>query len=479
MLRSMARPPYVDFPVRLGGRRASAGDIVSAVIAEVRAGRLPAGARLPPVRVLEGRLGLSKNTASAAYDELCARGVLVSREREGVFVAGPEEGVERTSAIAAPPLPLLRPAPAIGAPSLPRGVISLSTVFIDPELLPRERLAECARSVLRTPGLAHGYDGQGLPILRELIAKRLCARGIECEPEHVIVTTGSQQALDLIARATEVRRVAVETPVYSYARMLFASLGLGVTGLRLDPFEGPDLARWERELARTRPGFLYAITSFQNPTGYSYSTHELERLLELSRKYDFALVEDDWGSDMLSGGEHRPMLRMLGGPNVLYVNSFTKKLLPSLRIGFLVAHPSLVPTLLAHKRMSTLGNAWLTEAVVAEFLDRGYYDTHLASLQRELDARYAACLDSLADTMPEGVRWTRPGGGPTLWLEVPRDVDLEALRARCEARGVRVESTEAHFEGEPHLFGFRISYAWSPPEVLRKGLAILAEEIAR
>ena len=105
-------------------------------------------------------------------------------------------------------------------------------------------------------------------------------------------------------------------------------------------------------------------------------------MLELCARHGVAILEDDWGSDMLSGGEYRPMLRALGGKDVLYVNTFTKKLLPSLRVGFVAASPELVPTLVAMKRLSTLGNAWLTEAIVAEFLDRGYYDTHLAQLQR-------------------------------------------------------------------------------------------------
>ena len=170
-------------------------------------------------------------------------------------------------------------------------------------------------------------------------------------------------------------------------------------------------------------------------------------MLELCTKHGVAILEDDWGSDMLSDGEYRPMLRMLGGKDVLYVNSFTKKLLPSLRVGFVAAHPSLVPTLVAMKRLSTLGNAWLTEAVVAEFLDRGYYDTHLAALQRALDARYAACLAALDELMPDGVRWTRPGGGPTLWLELPRSVDLAALEAHLARRGVIVSNTSAAFVG--------------------------------
>jgi 2-aminoadipate transaminase len=475
----MSRPPYVSFRIRpaAGARRVTAADIVDSALRELAAGRLPAGSRLPPVRVLEQQLGLSKNTVQAAYDELVARGALATREREGVFIAAGRADAA-PPAVASPPLPRLRPAPPVRSSSVRRDGIHLSTVFIDPDLLPRERLAECGRSVLKQPGLSAAYDAQGYRPLRDAIAARLAARGIEVEADDIIVTTGSQQALDVVARALEVRRIATETPVRASATLLFQSLGLAVTGLRLDPFEGIDLARWEEEIARARPGLLYVIPSFHNPTGYSYATHEMLQLLELARRYDFAVLEDDWGSDMLSGSEYRPMLRMLGGPNVLYVNAFTKKLLPSLRIGFIAAERSLVPSLLAQRHLSTLGGVWLTEAVLAEFLERGYYDTHLAALQRELDARYQACLAALAELMPAGVRWTTPGGGSTLWLELPRSVELRRLEASLAARQVWIETmSSSAFCGEPHLHGFRISYACAPVERLRRGLEILGEEL--
>ena len=486
----MARAPYVSFAVRASrashastsqdGRRIAAHDIESSVIAEVRDGRIPAGSRMPPVRVLEQQLGISKNTVQAAYDELVARGVLEAREREGVFVAAATSDAIAPPPIAAPPLPTLRPTPALSSQRIPQDGISLSTIFIDPALLPRERIADCARSVLKSPGIAPFYDAQGFGPLRELIATRLRARGMsDVTAANVIITTGSQQAIDVLARALEVRRVAMESPVYPGAKLLVESHGIAVTGLTLDPFEGIPLDLWEERLARTRPGLLYAITSFQNPTGYSYTSRELVAVLALAGKYGFAIAEDDWGSDMLSGSEYRPMLRLLGGNNVVYINSFTKKLLPSLRIGFMVAHDSLVPALVAAKRLATLGNAWLTEAIVAEFLDRGYYDTHLATLQRELDARYASCLEALRDLMPEGVRWTLPGGGPTLWLDLPRHIDIPALEKRLAARGVYIEGVGNAFFEEPHLHGFRVSYAFSSVERVRRGLEVVAAELGR
>jgi DNA-binding transcriptional MocR family regulator len=471
---AMTRAPYIGLHVAAPGRRATAADIVASVKREIESGALPAGSRLPPVRALEKQLGLSKNTAQAAYDELVARGLVEAREREGVFVLAASRFASPGTVIAAPP-PTLVPPPLSRPDVAPRGMTALSTVFIDPDLLPTERIAECARSVLRERMPSH-YDAQGYRPLREVIAKRLRARGLDVEADEVVITTGSQQSLDIVARSLAVRRVAVESPVYAYAKLLFETLGHELVGLHLDPFGGIDLDAWDRALA-SKPALAYLIPSFHNPTGYSYTSAELGGVLELCVKHGVAILEDDWGSDMLSDGEYRPMLRMLGGKDVLYVNSFTKKLLPSLRVGFVAAAPALVPTLVAMKRLSTLGNAWLTEAIVAEFLDRGYYDTHLQVLQRALDARYAACLAALDELMPDGVRWTHPGGGPTLWLEIPRAIDLLALEAHLARRGVHISNSSAAFVGDAHLHGFRIAYAYLPEDEMRRALTITADAL--
>lgn len=475
------RAPYFSIAIRAPqpGRRIGAQDVVDSVLAELRAGHLPPGARVPPVRVLERQFGLSKNTVQAAYDELVARGALETREREGVFVADGSSKIAAFEPKTQVRAPSLRPVPSLFRAPPPRGSIALSTVLIDPELLPRERVADCIRSVLRNPGLQPLYDYQGHPMLRELIATRLSARGIPVKASQVVTTIGSQQALDVVARALEVRRIALENPVYAHARLLFESHGHALTPLPLDPFGQVPFERWEQLLAQARPGLVYTITSFQNPTGYSYATHELVRLLELAERYGLSLMEDDWGSDMLSDSELRPSLRALGGDGVLYVNSFTKKLLPSLRVGFLVAPDELIPTLVAQKRLSTLGSPWLPEAALAEFLDRGYYDSHLSALQTALDARYQACLEALRELMPEEVRWTTPGGGPTLWLDFPQRLPMSELARALQARRIFVEDTRPAFFGEPHLNGFRISYAYLSEADVRKALEVVAEETRR
>ncbi|MCC6899835.1 MAG: PLP-dependent aminotransferase family protein [Polyangiaceae bacterium] len=476
----MARAPFVRVNFQPTGqrRRVNAEDIVRTLRDEVGAGRLPRGSRLPPVRALEHELGISKNTVQAAYDELCARGVLVARERDGVFVA--EAPAERPIAER-----LQAPAPrfvemALDRQRLPEpDMLPLSMVFIDPELLPRERLAECIKSVLNIPGLHAQYDAQGYPPLREAIAARLKSRGMDVVASDIVVTTGSQQALDAVCRALGRRKIATENPVYAQAKALFSSLNAELTGLRLDPFGPVPFDEWRAVLAATRPELLYCVTSFHNPTGRSYSTHELARILELAGELGFAILEDDWGSDMLSHEEYRPTLRALGGRNVTYVNSFTKKLLPSLRLGFVAGNAETVPALVSSKRVATLGNPTLIEAALCELLERGYYDTHLASMQAELDRRYTRCLEALDALMPPEVRWTSPGGGPLLWLEVPRRVDLERLVERLAERKVRVTLLPRAFYGEPHLHGFPIGFAFLSTPRLLAGLEVLAAELTR
>lgn len=260
---------------------------------------------------------------------------------------------------------------------------------------------------------------------------------MEVDPDDVITTTGSQQGIDIVARALRRKHIATEDPVYAHAKLLFESFGAKLLGLPLNPFEGAPLDAWAEALEAQRPSLFYAITSYQNPTGYSYSTYELVQILELSQHLGFAILEDDWGSDMLSGTEYRPTLRALGGSNVLYLNSFTKKLLPALRVGFLVGSPETRSTLVSAKRLLTLANASITEAVVFEFLDRGYYDTHLRRLHDALDARYHAWRPAPARTVTP-----LPSSPPALSMRASKHAreasrSLQSLNNRVEARRPR------------------------------------------
>jgi DNA-binding transcriptional MocR family regulator len=477
--------PYVRVHFKPDGREKWTSIAISAAMAqEIESGRTPAGARLPPVRVVQHQLGVAKQTVAKAYEELQLRGLVINRPRIGYFAA--PVGQTKSTSLEKLSSPSLKTIHATFPPivrTAQRTVsndIFLGSVFIDKDLLPISQIQKCFRSVLSTPGLHYMYDNQGFEPLRKVIAKRLQARGIPAQAEHIVITTGSQQALDISVRAIEQKSIATENPAYGIGKLLFEMNQMEVAGLPIDPFNGIDLNKWEQIISSKRPAALYLTSNFQNPTGYTYTSSEISSILELAQKYGFGIIEDDWGSDMLSFSEFRTPIRALAGDNVLYLNSFTKKLLPSLRIGYVVGNAANIAALLAAKRVGSLGGPTLIEAALFEFLDRGYFDQHLKKLQTALDDRYRVCLELLEKVMPDSVRWTKPGGGPILWIEIPKKVDLQDLAtATAKSRVFLDMRTPDWFFGKPHLHGTKIGFAQNSIPKLQKGLEILAKEIRK
>ena len=475
----MRSQPYIRIPFRSGGKLSSKA-IVDTLIGELTARNLPSGSRLPPLRVVAHQLHVSKNTVAMAYTELAARGMISPDGTRGYFIARQPTVATDRDTYDVPSIRMLDAPPARlkSAVSLSQPLIDIGNVFIDRELLPLERIGQCFRSVLKQPGLHYMYDTQGHRPLREIIAARLTKRGLHAKSEWVITTTGSQQGLDVCTRALEKKSLATENPSYGIAKRLFEMNGLRTTGLPINPFEGIDLGLWEKQVTRARASAIYLTTNFQNPTGYSYSSSELHGIIDICRRLNVGIIEDDWGSDMLPYSEYRTPLRALAGSHVVYLNSFTKKLLPSLRTGYVLADDKSLPILLEAKRTGTLGTPTLIEATLFEFIDRGYYDQHLKQLQRELDIWYQNCLRLLVALMPETVRWAKPGGGPVLWLELPKAIDLQRLRDRLLKKGVSINlDTENWFFGRPHLHGIRIGFAFLPPHRMQKGVEILAHAV--
>ncbi|ETW98635.1 MAG: hypothetical protein ETSY2_42515, partial [Candidatus Entotheonella gemina] len=275
----MARQPYLQINVNKhnAGRSLSVAQIVTALKEQIAMDQVAPGCRLPPVRVLAHQLGMSKTTIQLAYDELVAQGLVESTERIGLFVAsGPRPVPVATEAIVVPPPCISLPATVVSAQTRTRsdGMLNLSSVFIDPDLLPHDKLSACFRSVVKQPRAYSAYHEQGFPPLRQAIAERLQARGIDAGAEDIVITAGSQQALDLVCRVLKQKRIATENPAYSHGKALFEMNGMATLPLPLDPFCGIDPEVWERQLASS-PALLYLTTNYHNPTGYSYTTSEL------------------------------------------------------------------------------------------------------------------------------------------------------------------------------------------------------------
>ena len=477
----MERQPYIrfNFDSVNSGRPLNVEQLVTTIRNQIVSDNHLKGCRLPPVRALAHQLGLSKNTVQTAYDELRAQGLVESKDRSGVFATEGNEPRSFDQPVNVPG-PLFKKISYIGyVKPQQKDAFSLSSVFVDPRILPKEKLTACFRSVLKSPGIPDFYDPRGMPALREKIAMRLRDRGMDVEADHIIMTNGSQQALDLVTRALATQVVGTEDPSYSLGKHLFEMNGIKTFGLPINPFTGIDDPVWQERLSANKPGLVYLTTNFQNPNGYSYTSSEIGRIVNWAKEYNFGILEDDWGAEMLSYSEFKPGLRAMGGGNVLYMNSFTKKVLPSLRIGYLAANDKTIEPLLMAKRVSTIAVPSILEAVLFEFLDRGYYDSHLKYVQEELDIRYEHCLGLLRDSMPEEVKWTSPGGGPVLWLELPKRVNLERLMQKLKDQKILIQLSDSSFFGKPHSHGFKIGYAFLSQTEMEHAIEKLAREVKR
>ncbi|MES1205069.1 MAG: PLP-dependent aminotransferase family protein, partial [Pseudomonadota bacterium] len=360
-----------------------------------------------------------------------------------------------------------------------RDVVNLGAMQPSADLLPDRLIRRCFEHVARVQGAgALGYAPiEGLARLRRLIVEDLARQGVPAHADDVLITTGSQQGLDLVARALlgPGDTFLVDDATYAGAINAFS-----LTGARLVPVpsdaEGPDMAALDR-LARAGAKGYYLMPNCNNPTGGEISGPRRKSLVAWSQQANVPLIEDDYGSDLWLGETPPPAaLRSLSG-DVVYLGTFSKKLVPALRIGFIVCPRALMPTLVAIKKAIDLGTSLLLQHVLAEFLDRGYLRAHLNRTLPAYRARRDALEESLTRHLPPSISWRRPERGLVLWLSLPAGFDSELVFEEAERRGV-VVGPSAIYEIEPRpARGLRLTFCAEPPERLTLGGRRLGEAL--
>lgn len=467
------------------------------IVERIRSGAFPSGFRLPPSRRLAEELGTHRNTVVRAYTELERSGFLSSTVGRGTFVR-PQP----------PPVRVATASPATGAPpvgglpwgsliseraraeafgrfhritrSVGRGeYINLTRMQPDPDLLPEELFRRCLEHVMRTIGSrALGYaPSEGVPRLRERIAEDLVRQGVPARAEDVLVTSGSQQALDVIARGLVDRDdiVLAQESTYTGAIQIFAAAGARMVGVPGDA-EGPDTG-WLRNLGHAKA--FYLMPNHCNPTGASISARRREELVAWSRETGTPIVEDDYAADLeLDDGTPPPALRALDG-DVIYVGTFSKKLIPALRIGFVLCPPSLAPHVIALKHATDLGTSGLMQHALAEFLERGYMTAHLNQIRTAYRARREALIGGLHKHLPSSVQFEVPTRGTTVWLSLPDDVDPDAVFEEAKRRGVLVSPGTLYRvdRGVGSRAGIRLVFCFEPESRLVEGAKRLGAAI--
>jgi len=363
-------------------------------------------------------------------------------------------------------------------PAQPTDAINMNRMQPSPDLIPDELIRRCIEHVLRTHGARIlGYaDRSGVPKLRALIARDLGRQGVPATAEDIVVTSGSQQALDVVARALVNPGDAflVNSSTYHGAMNVLASAGARLIPVPSDD-EGPSLEALDR-LGRVGAKGFYLMPNAQNPTGLTISEARRDALVTWSRRAGVPLIEDDYVADLvLDDGPHPGALRARDA-DVIYIGTFSKRLAPALRVGFLVCPPALRPRAMALKHTMDLGNSELLQHALAEFLERGYLEAHLMRILPEYRARRDALERALARYLPKGIAWRRASRGVSLWL--PLRVDAQAVFEEAQRRGVLVYPSTLNEVEEGTPGGIRLTFCSEPPPRLAEGARRLGKALA-
>jgi DNA-binding transcriptional MocR family regulator len=452
--------------------------------AEIEAGRLGAGDRLPTIRALSRGLGVNRDTVALAYDALAREGWLESTVGRGTFVRRPLDAPVMVSfePVLSPLVDrLLDFERARVRYAAPAGTVPLHSLVPDPGLYPADEFRRTIARVMARDGselLRYGLP-QGHPALREVLAARLGETGARVSPDEIVLTQGASEGIALALRlfAAPGDVVAVEEPTYHNVLSALAAQGLRAAPVPVRD-GAPDLAMLERALERPDVKLFYTMPTFHNPLGTSTGLAHRRALLAVAGRAGKPVVEDAYEMDLRYAGKPVPSLAALDERGlVVQLFSFSKSLFPGARVGSIAARGRIVEALLALKHASDLGGALVLQAALAEFVAGGGYERHLARVRRTLRGRRDALLEALAREMPDGVRWTEPEGGLQLWVELPEFVDTAELLPHAVRGGV-LFAPGFQFRSDPRpSSGLRLSIALAGEDEIRRGVAVLGRVV--
>ncbi|MEO3798036.1 PLP-dependent aminotransferase family protein [Nonomuraea sp. B10E15] len=458
----------MDVHISLGGRGDLAAQVYRQLLDAILDGRLRSGERLPPTRQLARSLEISRNTVALAYDRLVADGFLVGRAGAGTFVsAEPVRGRAAPKGVVRPRAVWRELETPQSPPSAPSARYDFRAGVPDARLFPMETWRRLVARELRVSAAAYG-DPAGYEPLREAIARHIgLSRSVHAGPGDVLITGGAQQALDLVGRVLiePGDTVAVEEPGYPPARLLFRSLGARVAGVPVDA-EGIDVP--------AIPGsarIVYVTPSHQFPLGTPMSLARRAALLAWAERRRAVVIEDDYDSEFRFGERPLEPLQSLDrAGRVVYVGSFSKTLLPMLRLGFLVAPASLGPALRAARRLSDWHGEVPTQAALARFIDEGLLARHIRRATREYAARHALVAEALA--------------ADDRLLPVPSTAGLHLCARLAPGVSVRpapelaVERLEAYCGDAPAQAGLVLGYGAITKDAIPEGLRLLRSRMS-
>ncbi|MDT9699400.1 PLP-dependent aminotransferase family protein [Streptomyces sp. P17] len=354
-------------------------------------------------------------------------------------------------------------------------VINFAGGLPAPELFDAEGIAAAYRAVLaERPAQALQYSTtEGEPELRAALAARMSVRRLATDADDVLVTTGSQQALSLLATALlePGDTVLVESPCYLAALQAFGCTGARVVAVPGDE-DGVDPAALEELVVRERPKLLYTVPTFQNPTGRTMPAARRAAVASAAARHGLWIVEDDPYGELRFEGERVPWIAAHPGAEdrTVLLGSFSKVMAPGLRLGWLRAPAELRRACAVAKQAADLHTPTVNQLAAARYLADRDLDAHVARVARVYGERRDAMLAGLADALPPGSTWNRPEGGMFLWARLPEAYDTTALLPKAVRHDVAYVPGAPFYAGEPDRSTLRLCFVTETPERIAEGL---------
>jgi DNA-binding transcriptional MocR family regulator len=356
-------------------------------------------------------------------------------------------------------------------------VVSLAGGMPYVQALPNDDILEVVRQVLEEHGamsLQYG-GGQGHPALRERLLPLMAAEGVEADPEDMVITTGAQQALDLVAKIflDPGDEVVVEAPAYVGALSAFSAYEPRYLQVDLDA-DGMIVEQLEELLLKgARPKFVYTVPNFGNPAGVTMSYARREQLVALCREAGIPILEDNPYGMLRFEGDPLPCLRTLDPDNVIYLGTVSKVFSPGVRVGWALAEQSVTQRLILAKEAADLCGSSFTMLVTERYFAGGRWEVNLASLVDTYRSRRDAMLEALDEHFPDDATWTRPAGGFYVWATLPGYADTQAMLAAAVERKVAYVPGTAFYPDGRGKDRMRLAFCYPTEDRIREGIARL------
>jgi DNA-binding transcriptional MocR family regulator len=360
------------------------------------------------------------------------------------------------------------------------GMISFAGGLPAPEMFPLKELSEAAQRVLSKYGsnaLQYAIT-EGLMPLREKIVQTLATPGSKrLALNHLIITQGSQQGLELIAKLylDKGSVVYTETPSYLGALQAFRLFQAEIAPISTDE-QGILPAALREALKKRRPAFLYLMPNFQNPTGVSLSLERRREIVEIAKENDLLVVEDDpYGDLFFEGKKESSLFSLSEGRNVIYLSTFSKTIAPGLRVAFAAADEEIAGKLALIKQGTDLQTNTLGQYIVNEYLESGQLPEHLLKLRATYRSRRDLMLSAMKEHFPSTVAWNRPGGGMFLWGTLPENWNAKDILTRCIQHNVAFVPGQEFFSDGSGMNTMRMNFSNASPENIEAGIKRMGE----